>query len=63
MAGLNGHQERRSASIGGSGFGGIWISSEVERERIGTGFIPVSIPLVWPTAEPDECEGMGWEGE
>lgn len=47
----------RSGSGGGSGLGEIWMTSEGQRERTGTGLISVTLLLVWPTPDPKECEG------
>lgn len=57
---LKGHRGRRSLSAGGSGFGGVWMLFDRERERTGTGLFPVVL-LARPTAVPNECEEIKLE--
>lgn len=46
-ASLRGHREQRIASAGKSGSDVIWMLCKGERERTGTGLIPVTLPLAW----------------
>lgn len=59
MATLKGHRGRRISTAAGSGFGETWRLCEGKRERTGTRFIPVTLPLEWSTAAPEECREIG----
>lgn len=53
VPGLKRHQRQGKASTGGIGFSENLLLSEWVCDGTGTGLIQLTLPLVWPTPDPE----------